>query len=349
MILLSHNRRELQEQLSSRGIPCGNLASNFTKHSDHPHLRIASGTIELRHGAVHEWFPGRKNTETSTSRCPTINALRANTSVQALAPSSLLLPPLCIFIELAHTAILQQTLHAVLWVGAGIWPYPPLLRGRVGRGGESRNERSLLSHSIFIDPPDLASRLWAIEVALRAGAGPVGEGATSDIRSGPVCVIADGRGFTLPHTRRLQLAAAASGSLCILARAGGSEAHIAQPEDSATAECEESAKSPAARGDPHRITRPPAHHRGRGDERQQLSAAATRWVVTPEPTTGTRPCWTVTQIRNKDRPTLTEEASRRRVEWDHAQGLIAVPADVADRSLGTPATLAGSGIRAATG
>ncbi|MHC5023559.1 MAG: hypothetical protein ACYTGG_06560, partial [Planctomycetota bacterium] len=69
------------------------------------------------------------------------------------------------------------------------------------------SSRLLLRRSLFVDPPDGAARLWAIDLAARCPA--------------VAAVVADGRGLRLAHTRRLQLAAERSGSLVLLARPPG--------------------------------------------------------------------------------------------------------------------------------
>ena len=63
---------------------------------------------------------------------------------------------------------------------------------------------SLLMRSLFIDPPDNASRLWAIDLALRSAAVNV--------------VIADGSQLKMAEARRLQLAAERGRALALLAR-----------------------------------------------------------------------------------------------------------------------------------
>ena len=59
--------------------------------------------------------------------------------------------------------------------------------------GKTRDDRTLLSHSVFLDPPNDEARAWAIDLALRCPA----------VR----LVIADGRRLEMSVTRRLQLAA----------------------------------------------------------------------------------------------------------------------------------------------
>jgi hypothetical protein len=211
----------------------------------------------------------------------------------------------------------------VVWIGRAIRPYPHLLlRGRapIGRFASSRQstanarDRLLLERSLFIDPPDDGTRLWAIDLALRCNA---------------VCaVIADGCGLSMAQTRRLQLAAEAGGALVLLAR-------------------------------------PP-------EEEAELSAAMTRWRITPAPSSTDRPRWSIELLRRKGArgglnvttagmtraprpPAIVEEpitdgsvhfrgpaagaeAGMRHwlLEWNHVQGVIAVPADVVDRSREAP-------------
>lgn len=95
------------------------------------------------------------------------------------------LPPLTLLCLIAPRA---GSLSA--FVGRRCWPCPTALGPLLGR-------------SIFIDPPDDASRLWAIDQALR--------------RPGAV-VIADAGRLNMAASRRLQLAAEAGGSLALLAR-----------------------------------------------------------------------------------------------------------------------------------
>ena len=114
-------------------------------------------------------------------------------------------PPLGILIHLAWQALEQASSDSsgrVIWIGRRIWPHPrALIRETEGQA------RRLLCCSVFIDPPDDASRLWAIDLALRCPA--------------VVAVVADGRGLELPQTRRLQLAAESGAVLGLLGRPPG--------------------------------------------------------------------------------------------------------------------------------
>ncbi len=88
----------------------------------------------------------------------------------------------------------------VVWIGRACWPYAMAMRPGVARS------------SVYVDAPDEASRVWAIDVALRGGS--------------RIVVVADGTRFKLAQTRRLQLAAGAGGSVCLLVRARREEGEL---------------------------------------------------------------------------------------------------------------------------
>lgn len=106
------------------------------------------------------------------------------------------LPPLTILIGLAIAAVESGKATHLCWIGRACWPCPLALL----------HHQRVLRASLFLDLPHDSARLWAIDLALRSSAA--------------VGVIADGRGLTLAHTRRLQLAANIGGGLCLLARPG---------------------------------------------------------------------------------------------------------------------------------
>ncbi len=146
-------------------------------------------------------------------------------------------PPLFVLAHLARRALDERARTPgagpgpVLWIGRRVWPYPRTLVGDLGVRAASgtrtgarcslrqgvplalelervtvgRSEgRALLEHSIFVDPPDEAGRLWAIDAALRCPS--------------VVAVVADGSRLDLTATRRLQLAARAGATLGLVAR-----------------------------------------------------------------------------------------------------------------------------------
>ncbi len=101
-------------------------------------------------------------------------------------------PPLGIFLYLVRERLGSGC--RVLWIGRRCRPYLHALQ----------SARELGCRSIFVDPPDDASRLWAIDLAVRCPATSV--------------VVADGRGLDMAATRRLQLAAEAGSAPVLCAR-----------------------------------------------------------------------------------------------------------------------------------
>ena len=137
----------------------------------------------LARGALHEWF-GPDQFEPKPKR-----------------RNGRWHPPLCILTQLAWQAVAQSRPPSggwVFWVGPRCQVYPPALIREHGQG------RQLLQHSIFLTPPNEATRLWAIELALRCAA--------------VAAVVADGSKLTMAATRRLQLAAEAGGTIALIAR-----------------------------------------------------------------------------------------------------------------------------------
>jgi len=113
-------------------------------------------------------------------------------------------PSHSLFIHLACRAVEHNADDdgLIIWVGRRVWPYASSLwRTAVS----CHDDRLIVPHrSIFIDPPDDASRLWAIDLALRSAAANV--------------VIADGSRLKMAESRRLQLAAERGRTLALLAR-----------------------------------------------------------------------------------------------------------------------------------
>lgn len=170
-------------------------------------------------------------------------------------------PPLALLADLSRRGVGAHAGAArAVWIGRRVWPYPCALRD------------DLLRRCVFVDPPDGASRVWAIDLALRSEACAV--------------VVADGAGLDMAASRRLQLAARDGGALGLVAR--------------------------------------------RCDERSTRSAATTRWLVAPAPSPGARARWTVELLRCKG---VQPEGPRRwTVEAGNAEGIVALPADLGDRS-----------------
>lgn len=135
-------------------------------------LCLAAEGVQLDRGVVHEWLG------------------------LATSNRSMWVPPVRILAHYARHAVRAST-GAALWIGASCWPYPRALIGSAANG-------ALFQRSLFVDIPDRAQRVWAIDLALRSAA--------------VSCVVADGSGLTMSESRRLQLAAAAGGALVMLAR-----------------------------------------------------------------------------------------------------------------------------------
>lgn len=103
---------------------------------------------------------------------------------------------------------LEEEAPGLVWVGERVWAYPVAMAQTLGRAGLAR---SVLVRSQALERGGRGARggrrgdgerLWAMDVALRSGA----------------VVIGDGSGLDVWATRRLQLAAEASGGVCFLAR-----------------------------------------------------------------------------------------------------------------------------------
>jgi len=132
---------------------------------------VDDGRAAVGFGAIHEWFD---QGSTFPGR------------------------PVCVLSHLAGRALAEDGGY-VVWVGRRCWPY-----GRLLVHGD---DRLLLERSVFVDVPNDAAKLWAVDVALRCEA--------------VSAVVADGSGFDIAATRRLQLAARAGRSMGLLARPPG--------------------------------------------------------------------------------------------------------------------------------
>ena len=108
------------------------------------------------------------------------------------------IPPLGILLYLARRSLRAAGggRTEVVWIGRRCWPFLQ---------GLAPDDRGvLLRQSIFIDPPDDMSRLWAIDLAARCPA--------------VAAVVADGSRLDMAATRRLQLAAESGSALVLCAR-----------------------------------------------------------------------------------------------------------------------------------
>ena len=176
---------ELAEQESSPAAP----ATVSSGWAEVDRALVGGG---LGRGAVHEWFATCE--PKSASHAPPIHSARP---CRPVVPGN---APLCIFVHLARRALIghQAPNGWAVWIGRQCWPHPRVLVRC------SDDDARLLHCSLFVDPPDDAQRLWAIDVALRCAAVAV--------------VIADGSRLDMAATRRLQLAARAGNTFGLIAR-----------------------------------------------------------------------------------------------------------------------------------
>jgi len=116
------------------------------------------------------------------------------------------IPPLGILLYLARRSLRAagDGRAGVVWIGRRCWPFL--------QGLSPDDRRVLLRQSIFIDPPDDMSRLWAIDLAARCPA--------------VAAVVADGSRLDMAATRRLQLAAESGSALVLCARPPGEIDHL---------------------------------------------------------------------------------------------------------------------------
>lgn len=216
-------------------------------------------------------------------------------------------PPLAILVHLAWRALEAGDggVRPVLWIGRRVWPYPHAL---VRDAAAPRFPGSLFERAARREPPELElarvhgwkqdrrllERSWLVDP-------PDAAGRLWAIDLAARCasvaaLVADGSALSMAASRRLQLAAEAGGALVLLAR-------------------------------------PPW-------ERGALSAAATRWCVqrVPNASGGTR---ALEGVRDPARSRFEVELVRRKgasggfrfvLEWDHAQGVVALPTELVDRS-----------------
>ncbi|MCG3121888.1 MAG: hypothetical protein GIKADHBN_00260 [Phycisphaerales bacterium] len=114
-------------------------------------------------------------------------------------------PAMGLVVELARRAAVEGRATVggartgwLIWIGREVWPYAPALSAR---GVSPRR-------CLFVRARREQDRLWAADLVLRSG---------TVSASGGVLVV-NGSRFDIAATRRLQLAAEASGGVCIVAR-----------------------------------------------------------------------------------------------------------------------------------
>jgi len=196
---LAERIREIESGGRESGGGAANMRQPVATGWTTPPWRDEHGARGLARGMVHEWLGLSVADQTVTRRQPWA-------------------PPLSVLTHLARCGLEGKGrsdaerseacgLGVVLWIGRAVWPSVHALVGGAGGGGVGRR---LMEASLWVDPPDDAGRLWAIDLALRSPAVSV--------------VIADGRRLDLAASRRLQVAAAAGSALCLIARPIGEQA-----------------------------------------------------------------------------------------------------------------------------
>ncbi len=315
---------------------------------DSAEIRREEQVRGLVRGAVHEWFGLAETSAEMGKRKKAETQKHRSTGTSKRRGRRTWTPPVCLLSHLAWRALAQSVTDTegrktpggyVVWIGRRLWPYPRvLLRGNIAISrfadpclapspfrGESRSEGVstecsafddrdrvagglLLKRSLFIDPPDDASRLWAIDLALRCPA--------------IIVVVADGSGLRMAETRRLQLAAEASRGLALLARPPDELAEL-----SAATTRWRVGPAPSPTGRPRWFVEL-LRCKGALTCHQEIAAA------------GSSPSDTEVESRSAaellpDTKSLQEVwvggKHRWILEWDHAQGAIAPSADVVDR------------------
>jgi hypothetical protein len=155
----------------------------------------------LQRGAIHEFFYNDPlEPKAIASTIPALLAYNSHTARTTLSKRS----------KWRRDA---TPLHRTLWIGKRSWPAPPaiaaLTAGQHTAGqhtaGQQAISESFFNHSVFIDPPNDATILWAIDLALRSSAVDL--------------IIAACPSISRTTTQRLSLAAQKNGTTAILLRA----------------------------------------------------------------------------------------------------------------------------------
>ena len=161
------------------------------ENDDHSPLPIAWREIDaalgggLSMGALHEWFGVAPSKQFGAYQ-------EDNTRRPAWTP------PLLPLVHLVKQVISRSAFaQRVVWIGRRCFPYGSTLIGADG-------DRRLVERSVFVAADRPADRLWAVDLALRCPAVGV--------------VVADGSGFDMAATRRIQLVAKAQHTPALLAR-----------------------------------------------------------------------------------------------------------------------------------
>ena len=238
----------------------------------------------LRRGAVHEWV-GVGGGEATARR-------RDGATKGERGLGGRWTAPVCVLTHLAREALRARESGVVVWVGRRVWVYGrAMVRHQAREDGEGgRVDDALLRRSIFVDAPDDATRLWAMDLALRCEA--------------VACVVGDGRGFDVAATRRLQLGARAGG-----AGGAGAMGLLARPPTDGARMSVSSSR--------WLVGRAPASDVGR-----------TSGALRGGESGGMNPRWIVELVRCKGLQPVAEAPRRWCVEWNCETDHLSLVADV---------------------
>lgn len=146
----------------------------------------------LRRGALHEFFyDDPLDRDATASTLPVLLAYNAHSALTSRSRSST-------WSTQHHTP-----LPRILWIGRRSWPSPPALAALTA--SDYALSASFFAHSLFIDPPNDTTTLWAIDLALR--------NAAVDL------IVATCPSISRTTTQRLSLAAQKHNTTALLLRA----------------------------------------------------------------------------------------------------------------------------------
>lgn len=119
----------------------------------------------LKTGALHEFFSSDPFLPTRPLTIPTLIALQAHReALLTLAQNRWHTPN-----KGPSSRERTPSLRSTVWIGRGCWPSPHFLIDReVWDKGDMYGSTSMLTNSLFVDPPSDKLTLWAIETALQS-------------------------------------------------------------------------------------------------------------------------------------------------------------------------------------
>jgi hypothetical protein len=176
---------------------CNQNDSNSDPTSDSIQFGISSidsalPSQGLQRGAIHEFF--YEDPLDRGAIASTLPVLLAYNSHSALA---------CRMRASTWNTQHYSPLPRILWIGKRSWPSPPALAALTSTDHEL--SASFFAHSLFIDPPNDTTTLWAIDLALRSAAVDL--------------IVAVCPSISRITTQRLSLAAQKHGTSALLLRA----------------------------------------------------------------------------------------------------------------------------------